>query len=231
MRARRFTALLNSLVLAVAAIATACGDDTGDDFVEPTTTSTDPTASTNPTTSVPLTTPFTFAPRDTTPFAGGEGTLTITGDQQATGQFSSTACPGIRVTPQRGVQASLVFASNLGLASARRWVLDLAGMAPGETRFPEAAGFNQVPPRRVRLSVEAIGQVLTWGTNAAGEGMVTGTVTASEPDAKSGSFDLQLGFSGSEGNTVPLTSHGPVQIKGDWSCPPSTSTTNNPGRS
>ncbi|MDQ3980617.1 MAG: hypothetical protein M3314_13855 [Actinomycetota bacterium] len=221
MRARRVTALLTSLVV----LATAgCGEG-GDDVVEPTTTSSDPTASTDPTTSVPLTTPFTFAPRDTTPFAAGDGTFTIAGDQQATGQFSSTACPGIKVTPERGIQASLVFVSNVGLGSARRWVLDLAGMRPGETQFPEPGGFNQIPPRRVRLSVQALGQVLTWGTNAAGQGTVTGTLTASAPDAKSGSFELELGFSGSEGNTVPLTSHGPVQIKGDWECP------NNTGRS
>jgi hypothetical protein len=216
MRARRLSALLICLI----ALATACGssEDT-DTVVEPTTTSIDPTASTNPTTSVPLTTPFTFAPQDPTPCAAGEGTFTITGDQQATGQFSSTSCPGIRVTPQRGVQASLVFVSNIRLASARRWVLDLAGMSPGETTFPEPAGFNQIPPRRVRLSVEAIGQVLTWGTNAAGEGTVTGTLTAEAPDAKSGTFELELGFSGSEGNTVSPSSRGPVQIKGDWSCP------------
>ena len=221
MRARRLSALLTCLF----ALTAACGssDDT-DLSAEPTTTSTDPTASTNPTTSVPLTTPFTFAPRDTTPFAPGEGTLTVTGDQQATGQFSSTSCPGIRVSAPRGVQASLGFLSSPNLASARRWVLDLAGMPPGETTFPEPGGFNQIPPRRVRLSVEIIGQVLTWGTNAAGEGTVTGKVTATAPDAKSGTFDLHLGFAGSEGNTVPLSAHGPVQVKGDWRCP------NNPGR-
>ena len=224
MRVRRSTALLTCLV-ALAGLAAACGSDGGEDVAEPTTTTLDPTVSTEPTTSVPLTTPFTFAPRDTTPFAGGEGTFTVTGAQQATGQFSSTSCPGIRVTPQRGIQASLVYASNLGLASARRWVLDLAGMAPGETTFPEPGGFNQAPPRRVRLSVEALGQVLTWGTNAAGEGTVAGTVKAEAPDAKSGAFDLQLGFTGSEGNTVPLSTHGPVQVKGEWRCP------NNPGRS
>jgi hypothetical protein len=202
--------------------ASACGgssDDSGTVAGPATTGSTEAPASTGPTTSVPLTTPFTFAPRDTTAFAPGQGTLTVSGDQQATGQFSSTSCPGIRVTAPRGIQASLAFVSNPGLASAKRWTLDLAGMSPGQTTFPEPAGFNQIPPRRVRLSVEILSQVLTWGTTAAGEGTVTGTVTAKVADAKSGSFDLQLGFSGSEGNTVPLSSHGPVQIKGDWSCP------------
>ena len=217
MRARRLSALLASLL--TLSTAGACGSDDTDTVALPTTASTEVTATSNPTTSVPLTTPFTFAPRDTTPFAPGEGTFTVTGDQQATGQFSSTSCPGIKVTPQRGIQASLAFVSNPNLASARRWVVDLAGMSPGETTLPEAGGFNQIPPRRVRLSVEMLGQVLTWGTNAAGEGIVSGTVTTKAGDAKSGSFDLQLGFSGSEGNTVAPTARGPVQIKGDWSCP------------
>jgi hypothetical protein len=204
-----------------ATLAGGCGssDDT-DTLAGPSTFVTEaPTSSSPGSTRPTVTVPFTFPPKDTTPFSAGEGTFTITGDQQATGRFSAPSCPGITVTGSRGVVASLVFVSNVGLASAKRWVLDLAGMSPGETTFPEPGGFNQTPPRRVRLSVESVGQVLTWGTNAAGEGTVTGTVTAKAPDARSGSFDLQLGFAGSEGSTVPLESHGPVQIKGDWECP------------
>ena len=216
---RRLVALVACLT--VLAVAGCGGSDDGDLSAEPTTTAFDPTVSTNPTTSVPLTTPFTFAPRSSSPFTPGEGTLTVAGDQQATGQFSSASCSSISVTAPRGVLAGLVFVSNSGLASARRWSLDLAGMSPGQTTFPEPAGFNQIPPRRVRLTVEITSQVLVWGTTAAGEGTVTGTLTTKTPNAKSGSFDLQLGFSGSEGNTVPLSAHGPIQIKGDWTCPES----------
>ena len=203
----------------------ACGSDSDQTATSqgPATTATldSPTSGppASPATTVPLTTPFTFAPRDTTPFSPGEGTMTVTGDQQATAQFSANSCTGITVTAPKGVLAALVFVSNPNLASSRRYLLELAGISPGSTTFPEPAGFNQIPPRRVRLSVESIGQVLTWGTNAAGEGTVTGTVTAKVTDAKSGAFDLQLGFAGSEGNTVPPGSRGPVQIKGSWSCP------------
>ena len=211
--------MVRSVLVGVLMLFPACGSDDTGTASGPSTFVTEAPSASSPVTTRPIvTTPFTFPPRDTTPFAPGKGTLTVTGDQQATGQFSSTSCPGIRVTEPRGVIASLAFVSNPGLASAKRWVVDLAGMSPRSTTFPEPGGFNQRPPRRIRLSVESIGQVLTWGTTADGEGTVTGTVTANAPDAKSGTFDLQLGFAGSEGNTVPLSSHGPVQIKGDWDC-------------
>jgi hypothetical protein len=104
-------------------------------------------------------------------------------------------------------------------APARRYVLDLAGISPGATTFPEPAGFNQVPPRRVRLSVESGGDFLTWGTTAAGTGTVSGTVTTRVGGARSGTFDLQLGFAGSDGGTVPATARGPVTVSGGWNCP------------
>ncbi len=95
--------------------------------------------------------------------------------------------------------ASLAFVSDPGQPTARRWVLDLAGLSPGTSTFPEAAGFNQLPPRRIRLSAEALGQVLSYGTNDAGEGTVAGTVTARVPNATLGRSTSSSGFPAARG--------------------------------
>lgn len=163
------------------------------------------------------TTPFTFQPRPTAPFVAGQGTLTVNGDIQAIATFSRSSCNGITVTKPNGVLASLAFVSDAGSPSAKTYVLDVAGVSPGRTAFPEPEGFNQVPPRRIRLSVDGP-DPLTWGTTAAGQGTVSGTLTAKIADARSGTFDLQLGFAGSERGTVPLSAHQPVRVAGSWDC-------------
>lgn len=208
------------LLVGLALVAVACGDSE-DPTVSGSATTSGGAASTAPSTAIPLppTTPFTFPERSTAAFVAGDGSLTITGDQPATAQLSMTSCSGITVTEPRGLVASLVYVADPGGAAARRYILDLAGLSPGTTTFPEAAGFNQVPPRRVRLSVEAPGDFLTWGTTAAGTGTVSGTVMTRVGGARSGTFNLELGFSGSEGGGTPATARGPVTVTGAWNCP------------
>jgi hypothetical protein len=204
--------VLTLLLFAAAAVAAGCGsDDSPVISGQPGTTSTTANAGpTSPSSSPIPTTPFSFPTTTSVPFVAGEGTLTISGDVQASARFSSTSCGTLSVTEARGVVAGLAYVSDPGTASAKTYVLDLAGLSPGRTTFPEPGGFNQLPPRRVRLSS---GGPLEWGTNAAGEGSVSGTLSAAIANAKSGSFDLQLGYIG----TGPAL--GPVSITGSWTCP------------
>ncbi|MCA1844246.1 MAG: hypothetical protein LC792_13880, partial [Actinobacteria bacterium] len=207
-RRRRPPVTTTVAILLTALIAGACGSNDSPTVGGAQTATSAPT--TGPTTSPIPTIPFTFPPTSIVPFVAGDGTLAVTGDTQATARFSSTSCAGITVTEVHGILASLVYVSDPGAAAAKSYVLDVAGLSPGKTTFPEPAGFNQQPPRRIRLTTA---DSSAWGTTAAGEGMVSGTLTTTSASAKAGTYDLQLGFVGTG------TGHGAVHVSGGWTCP------------
>jgi hypothetical protein len=199
-------------VILLAAALAACGSDDSPVITgQPGATSTTTTAGTSSSSASPVpTAPFSFPTTTSVAFVAGEGTLTVTGELQVHARFSSSSCGSLTVTEARGVLVALAYVSDAGTASAQTYVLDLAGLSPGRTTFPEPGGFNQQPPRRVRLSS---GGPLEWGTSAAGEGSVSGTISTALANAKSGTFDLELGFVGTG------SGRGPVHVTGSWACP------------
>lgn len=218
-RGRAARGTVAALVL-VAAASGACGSGQSPTTSgQPATTAAPATSASSPSTVVSSSSPvptsaFAFPTTTSVAFVAGDGTLTVTGDVQATGRFSSSSCAGLSVTEARGLLATFGYVSDPGTANARAYEFDLAGLSPGRTTLPAPGGFNQQPPVRIRLATGSgpPGDTLAWGTNAAGEGSVSGTVSTAAANGRSGTFDLQLGFVGT-GN------HGPVHVTGGWTCP------------
>ena len=214
-RAERWSRGTVGGLLLVALASGACGSGSSPTVGAQLGTTSSPTTATPTTPSTPVPTLSLPSQAATSvPFVAGAGTLTVTGDVQATARFSSASCSSLSVTEARGVVATFSYVSDPGTGGSRAYELDLAGLSPGRTTFPVPGGASQQPPLQVQLTTTSAGpaDTLAWGTTAAGEGSVSGTVSTATANAHTGTFDLQLAF-------VGTGTHGPVHVSGGWTCP------------
>lgn len=157
-----------------------------------------------------------YPPRPQGPPVLGEGTLTLSGAVEATARFSMATCGGVQFSKIVGFSATLPFHSE-----STTYYLDVRGR-PGRHDFENPDRRNQSPATRLRLSFMEGGEYLNWGFDEEGRGEVSGdfTFTFSLNFKSSGSFDMELGFVGSDSGTLGPGDRDPLRVTGSWNCRP-----------
>jgi hypothetical protein len=148
--------------------------------------------------------------------AGGSAALTISGALSATLQqvAGQTGCAN-----EAAASGTRSFVDlNFTAADGGKYRLQVTFFADGtSTTLPIKAG-DPSAGARISFWQTVSGDYLTWGYDSAVSGQTaTGTVTPAA-DAKSGSLDVQLLFTGDVNKQIPAAAKPPVEVKGTWRC-------------